>query len=447
MWYVLALGNTKREISESTPAYGKAKEVWVDTRVNLMALGVIAGFILMAAASLLIAWLHARRVDQFPTLFLTIFGLIAAAVLTLLYWKMGDRRAIVFFGAFAGLILLPWVAGLAIFGPQAWKDSSQERGAARAEEAAPTVTDIAGGMLGVVEAKLATYPDGTSISTVRYPDAAAAAAFLRTEHGDPPPPLTQVAGHEGVLIEREGIASFQFQDGAQVVHVMGANRAAVERRLQRPSPSAPRPTGPPDRISNRGLAALLSGVLVYGLFVSWVFVRLSTWAATFPALAGVAPVPAATLRDRLLGVARTAVPFTVRPGDRPDEVIAEWRYADATWLDQMRAHRMRQLIRYRLRLDEADRTVRVLEYRAAFDASAGLGGANLSYRAERGITFFEEQRETVLGLQIKDGRITPDLSYSWSFSVDELRDPLISIVAGAGWTWRQVMLDAPWLTG
>jgi hypothetical protein len=419
----------------------------VDTRVNLMAAGVIAAFILLAAVSLLVSWLHTRRVDQFPTLFLAAFGLIAGAVLTLLYLSMEDRRAIVFFGAFVGLILLPWVAGLAIWGPQAWKDSSQERAAALTEEAAPTVTDITGGTLGVVEAKLATYPDGTSISTVRYSDAASAAAFLKAEYGSPLPPLTQVAGHEGVLIEKEGITSFHFQDGAQVVHVIGTNRSALERRLERPFPSAPRPTGPPDRMSNRGIAAVLGGVLVYTLFVAWVFVRLSTWAASSPPLVGAAPLPAATLRDRLLDVGRLDVPFTVRPGDRPDEVIAEWRYADATWLDQMRAHRMRQLIRYRLRLDEADRTVRVLEYRAAFDASAGIGGANLSYRVERGITFFEIERGTVLGLQIKDGRITPDPKYSWSFNVGELRKPLIQIVTGAGWTWRQVMLDAPWLAG
>jgi hypothetical protein len=414
-----------------------------------MAAAIIAGFILLAAVSLLIGWLHARRVDQLPTLVPTAFGLIGAAVLTAVYVSGGEQRhrGIIFFGVFSGLILLPWVAGLAIFGPQAWKESSPRRGAALREEAAPAVTDITAGMLDAAEAKLATYPDGTYIVTARYTDAAVAAASMRAEYRGTLPPLTQVAGHQGVLTETQGLTSFQFQDGAQVVRVTGATRTALERRLERPSPSAPRPTGPPDRMSNRGLAALLGGVLVYTLFVSWVFLRLSAWAATFPALAGVAPLPAETLRDRLLGVARAAVPFTVRPGDRPDEVIAEWRYADATWLDQMRAHRMTQLIRYRLRLDEADRTVRVLEYRSEFDASAGIGGASLSYRVQRGITFVDFQRYTVLGLQIKDGRITRDLSYSWRFDVDELRSPLVRIVTGAGWTWRQVMLDAPWLTG
>ena len=419
----------------------------MDTRVNLMAAAIIAGFILLAGVSLRVGWLHARRVEQLPTLLPTAFGLIGAAVLTVLYLLMEDRRGIVFFGAFSGLILLPWVAGLALFGPQAWKDSSQERAAALTEEAAPAVTEIAGAMLDVAEAKLATYPDGTSILTVRYTDAAVAAARLRAEYGGTLPPLAQVAGHEGVLIETEGFASFQFQDVAQVVRVTGANRTALQRRLERSSPSARRGTGPPKFVPKPGIAALLGGVLVYTLFVSWAFVRLSTWAASFPGLAGAAPLPAETLRDRLLGVARLAVPFTVRPGDRPGEPNAEWRYADVTWLDQMRAHHMTQLIRYRLRLDQADRTVRVLEYRATFDASAGIGGANLSYRVERGITFFEIQRYTLLGLQIKDGRITPDLNYSGHFSADELRYPLVRIVTSAGWTWRQVMLDAPWLTG
>jgi hypothetical protein len=385
-------------------------------------------------------------VDQIATLFPTAFGLIAAGILTVVYvYYPEHRRSIVFFGAFAGLILLPWVAGLVILGPGAWKESSQPQAAG--QEAAPMVTDVTAGMLDAVEAKLATYPDGTSVSTVRYADAAVAAASLRAEYGGQLPPFTRVAGHEGVLMDTQGFAWFQFQDGAQVVRVTGANRAALERRLARPAPSAPRPTGPPEQMSKRGLVALLGGVLLYTLFVSWVFIRLSTWAASFPALAGVAPASAATLRERLLEVARTAVPFTVRLGDRPDELIAEWRYADATWLDQMRAHHMTQLIHYRLRLDQADRTVRVLEYRAAFEASAGRGGASLSFQIQRGITFFEEQRYTVLGLQIKDGRITPDLSYTWHFSVDELRHPLVRIVTGAGWTWRQVMLDAPWLTG
>jgi hypothetical protein len=413
-----------------------------------MAAAIIAGLILVGATSPLVGWVHARRVDLPPTLIVTVLGLIPALVLTLLYLSMEDRRPIVFFGAFFGLCFLPWAAMHAISGPQAWKESSPRRRAAPMEEAAPTVIDITSGVLDAAEAKLANYPDGTSMVTVRYVDAAVAAASLRSEYGRALPPLTQVAGHQGVLTETQDSTTFHFQDGAQVVRVTGATRAALERRLERPSPGARPGAGPSDFVQlTSGGAAIIGGVLVYALFVSWVFLRLGTWAGSSLAVAGVAPLPAETLRDRLLGVARTAVPFTVRPGDRPDEVIAEWRYADATWLDQMRAHRMTQLIRYRLRLDQADRTVRVLEYRAAFDASAGSGGASLNFRVERGITFFEIRSETVLGLQVTDGRITRNLSYTWRFNVDEMRNPLIRIVTGSGWNWRQVMLDAPWLTG
>jgi len=420
----------------------------VDTRVNLMAAAIIAGLLVVGATSPLVGWVHARRVDLPPTLIVTALGLIPALVLTMLYLSMEDRRPIVFFGAFFGLVFLPWAAMHAISGPQSWKESSPRRRAAPMKEAAPAVTDITSGVLDAVEAKLANYPDGTYVVTARYADAAVAAASLRAEYGRALPPLTQVAGQQGVLTETPDSTTFHFQDGARVVRVTGVTRAALERRLERYSPSAPLGTGPPKSVQlTRGGAALIGGVLVYGLFVSWVFLRLGTWAGSSPAVAGVAPLPAEVLRDRLLGVARTAVPFTVRPGDRPDELIAEWRYADANWLDQMRAHRMTQLIRYRLRLDQADRTVRVLEYRAAFDASAGSGGASLNYRVERGITFFEIRRETVLGLQVMDGRVTRNPSYTWRFNVDELREPLIRIVTGSGWNWRQVMLDVPWLAG
>jgi|GEM_PF-4108667 len=419
----------------------------MDTRVNLMAAGIIAGFILLAAGSLLVGWLHARRLDQFPTLFPAFFGLIAAAVLAMLYMSMTDRRGIVFFGVFVGLILLPWVAALFIFGPDAWKYSERAGDAPLTEEAAPAINDIAAGIVDAVEATLANYSDGTSVSTIRYTEPAVAAARMKAEYGGTLPPFTQVAGRSGVLVEGGGIALFRFQDGARLVCVTGANRNALERRLKRPLPGAPQEAGPVKPTQKSTVAAVIGGVLVYTVFVAWVFVRLSTWAASSRPVAGVEPLPAEALRDRLLDIARQDVPFTVRQGDRPDELIAEWRYADATWLDQMSAHKLKRLIRYRLRLDPAHRIVRVLEYRTAFDATAGFGGASLSYEAQRGITFFEVQHNTLLGLQMKNGRITPEVSYSWHFSVDELRNPLIQTVTGGGWTWRQVMLDAPWLTG
>jgi hypothetical protein len=229
--------------------------------------------------------------------------------------------------------------------------------------------------------------------------------------------------------------------------VTGTDRAAIERRLAERGQDTPRATAARKSRQMRELAAYLGGTLVYALFISLVFFRLSAWAATSSPLPGTAPQPAPVLRERLLGLAGAEIPFSVTPGKQADELIAEWRYADAKWLDQMRVHRLSRLIRYRLRLDEARRSVYVLEYRSEFDASAGGGGAALSFHVQRGITFFEIQKYTALGLQIKDDRITLEPSYSWQFSVDELREPLVRVITEAGWTWRQVMLDAPWLTG
>lgn len=424
----------------------------MDSRVNLMAMAVIVGFFLLALVSLLLGWVQSGRVDLLPTLILTGFGLIGGLVLTFFYTAMEDRRGIIFFGTFFGLIILPQFAAYVVLGPQAWKESTRQQPAAPSGIDVPTIIDLdKRSILNAVEAKHAIYADGTQVMTIRFTDAATAAAFLRAAYGRKLPPFEHLAGHDGVFIETQGIASFEFQDGMQVIKVFGHNRAGLERRMGASLSTVPERitehAEPPDIIDKVGLVPILVGMLIYSLFVAWVFIRLSTWAASFPAAAGVASVPAATLRERLLDVGLADVPFTVKPGNRTDELIAEWRYADAMWFDLMRRHWTKQMIRYRLRFDEENRTARVLEYRAEFDASIGTGGATINYRVQRGITFFETQRYTVLGLQIKDGRITPDLSYSWKFNVDELRYPLIRIINDAGWSWRQVMLDMKWLTG
>jgi hypothetical protein len=131
-----------------------------------------------------------------------------------------------------------------------------------------------------VEATLANYSDGTSVSTIRYTEPAVAAARMKAEYGGTLPPFTQVAGRSGVLVEGGGIALFRFQDGARLVCVTGANRTALERRLKRPLPGAPQEAGPVKPTQKSTVAAVIGGVLVYTVFVAWVFVRLSTWAAS-----------------------------------------------------------------------------------------------------------------------------------------------------------------------
>src|SRR4029450_5907538 len=70
------------------------------------------------------------------------------------------------------------------------------------------------------------------------------------------------------------------------------------------------------------------------------------------------------------------------------------RYADAQWLDIMRAHKLV------LALDEHSHTARVLEYWSAFDASAGPNDLRLNWTASRGMQFFEFERRQIFGVQL-----------------------------------------------
>ena len=191
-----------------------------------------------------------------------------------------------------------------------------------------------------------------------------------------------------------------------------------------------------------------------GWFVGWMLVNLAVaalwffkgvpWAASVKGETGVAPAGADALRQRLHAAVGPDLPFAVTAGSAPNELEATWRYADAQWLDLARARKLRRTHRIVMRLDDDAKVVRVLEYSAAFDASAGRGGADLSWQLSRGITFFQVDYQKVFGLQLDGrGRPTGALGYEWKFNLQEMKAPLIAAVTRAGWEWRPVILDAP----
>src|SRR5690606_20824931 len=121
-------------------------------------------------------------------------------------------------------------------------------------------------------------------------------------------------------------------------------------------------------------------LLPYILVIAFVFIRMAAWATTLDPLPGVRPasLPALQEQMRVMGDSPD-VPFHVLPGKRDDEMIVEWKYADATWFDLMRVHRISSLSRLIVRFDEADHTLRVFQYQSKFNASGNLGGLNLSF--------------------------------------------------------------------
>lgn len=118
-------------------------------------------------------------------------------------------------------------------------------------------------------------------------------------------------------------------------------------------------------------------------------------------------------------------------------VIADWRYADARWIDPARAHGLRRIFRIRLTLDAAAHTVRATDYASEFDWSAGGVGARVERKAMTGIVFFQTAQRCIFGVQLDEqGCFRPELSYTYKFYLDEMKSPLIAAVTRAGWDWR-----------
>ncbi|OWT56191.1 hypothetical protein [Candidimonas nitroreducens] len=198
-----------------------------------------------------------------------------------------------------------------------------------------------------------------------------------------------------------------------------------------------------------GMPSPLLFLLPYIVVMALLFLRMVSWSMTFEPAPGSHAISAQDLRQRMLVMNSGAeFPFTVSPGKRADEVIVDWKYADAAWLDLMRIHKISSLSRITIRFDETDHTARVHEQEIQFNASGGLDGLNLSFNMKWGaVTFYEHHKETVYGIQIEHGRPVAKLSYSYEFDIREMRDPLLKLTTENGWRFKCVPLFVKWLTG
>lgn len=235
-----------------------------------------------------------------------------------------------------------------------------------------------------------------------------------------------------------------------------ARRAATDLTSHLPSiqPIAPAPAFPALQPLSDFFAPVsvkVLGLMFVGfIYIGWFF-KGAAWAGSTPPVAGQAPISSHELASRLTAINQLDVPFTITPGSSPDEFFADWRYADAKWIDLGRARGMRRTFRIKLTLDESAHKVRATDYAAEYDWSAGRGGAEIHWRSGMGIVFFQKEQETVLGLQFDEtGRPKPTLSYTYRFDLNELKSPIISAVTRAGWTWRPTIWQGPkalrWLT-
>jgi hypothetical protein len=173
------------------------------------------------------------------------------------------------------------------------------------------------------------------------------------------------------------------------------------------------------------------------LAVPW-FGRMASWAGARSAAPGAAPVDAATLRQRLLSLGGT-LPFAVTPGERPDELHVDWRYADARLTPALQLAGRRRVHRIVLRLDDTHRVVRAQDRHASLDWAAGgtTAVASLAWHASRKIQFFQYEHAAELGSV--DGRLAITKQGSYTFSLAQLKAPVIATVTQSGWEVRPVV--------
>ena len=354
--------------------------------------------------------------------------------------------------ASAGSALKP-VAWEVVFGPGA--DPSLITDAKRALEA----------ILGeAIEAKLSFTATGESAMAARFANAESAQAALNRygaffQFGEVTG--SDTSGWTAKRYKGQGEWNHVAAAGNELYAWTGATRESVVANRVRalgPISDDPAPVAKSEGISKRQVSTRLSKnipvmitflIINLLLAVGWFF-KASAWSASVPP-ATAQVVDLDTLRQQLLAVNQTDTPMSVKPGDDGKSLEVTWRYADARWFDLMRVHQMKRIHKLVLEFDASSHKVRIREFWSAFDASAGVDGVRVDWKAAVGMMLFQVEHVRVAGAQLgPDGKPTGELSKTYTFDLQKLKAPFIETVTGAGWRWQPVMWTAPkplrWLT-
>jgi hypothetical protein len=320
------------------------------------------------------------------------------------------------------------------------------------------LTRIPGGPFSNAEvAQMVVVPPAGSVVAARFADEGLAQAAGMTYVGQATG-TASAPGADGMwTVQRpagdwmKGIAA-----GRTLIFASGATEAEATARLYATGAFTANDSDPDVTPEARNFwlyqpRALIGITAVLLLLAAGWFFRGSSWAATSLPDPATPAQSAAEVRRRLLAVNALDVPYTITEDDR-GRIVVTYRFADARWVDLARAHGMRRTHRILLEFDESSHSVRPTEQHATLDWSAGADGGSVRWSATAGIIFFQQEHTRVFGLQVgKDGRFTPQLSYAYTFNLQEMKAPFIQAVLGAGWRWRPVIWHAPaalrWLTG
>ncbi len=314
----------------------------------------------------------------------------------------------------------------------------------------------AGPFAGAEVAQMAMVPPAGTTVVARYPDPAEARAaaerYLVAAVGSAP-----AVGIDGTVTVSRPVGDVMkvLVAGRTLLVLTGRDQREVDARLAAAPVSAMRQESPGTAAAREFWlyrpAVLAALILVLVAVATLWFFKGSAWAASTPAVPGVEPLRQDALRQRLLAINQVDAPFTVAEESPGGRIIVSWRFADARWVDVARAHGLRRTHRLLLELDETRHVVRPTEQFSALDWSAGPRGGGVQWRTGRGITFFQVEHQRVFGVQVDErGRFLPQLSYAYTFDLQEMKAPFIAATTQAGWDWRPTAWHGPswlrWLT-
>lgn len=190
--------------------------------------------------------------------------------------------------------------------------------------------------------------------------------------------------------------------------------------------------------------SLILGIIgIYCIFLLIFWPKMASWAAAIEPDESLQPLPADSLKTQLLALNGENIPFTVEPAQRGTDLIAQWKYTDVQWAGIMAVAGMSNTARIRMRIDEKQQVVRVIDSSLNISwAASGAGVVKASANASwfRGINFYSYDRGMVGGIVISaNGKPSLQPAYSWNFNISEMKNPLIRIVVNSGWKWKPVI--------
>ncbi|EIC20430.1 hypothetical protein Thi970DRAFT_04065 [Thiorhodovibrio frisius] len=310
-------------------------------------------------------------------------------------------------------------------------------------------------ILDVVQSISVQFPDGGRVVLMEFPALAdMPERFSAITAGIPTDSKALVLGRYLTYHRRDnGLYGVLFYDAPWILISEAKTKQAIDEQFRQIAVLEEQPKSGFIALTQGNLGMLFGVIGIYCALLVLLWLRMASWAAGIDRASGIQPLPVESLRARLLAINETDAPFMLQPGKQQNELIAEWKYADAKWVGIMAAGGLKSVARIKLRLDGKSCKVRSQDTlcRLRWTGAAGSGStasARLSASWFRGIAFAQYDTGFIGGLILtNDAQPTVSAAYHWKFNIQEMKQPLVAIITQAGWDWKPVITFSRLLNG